>query len=292
MSQTQIKPIVSTIYGADLMTSQLGKRPYRVLPKTTLNEKFGIQSGVLPAVDVYPSMNYLAIGNRGHQSHVGKNGVEVTEVLQHRPTDGALFNHLPFVVREVGNDLTPQERERFALRVVKNFHGKDFVCYFLRRLATTPNTSATQLKYYTVVKKGSDVETTVTDFVPDDAVLTPVPQPLQPVNVNTLSGEYIRCESMISFQMSKWDLDELLNAANIIYGSDRYAVISEVALVSGVDKVVEASGAGGNFNYREVIAAQCCAFISTDFRAYYHNKAVTLDINFGASEPMLKLLAP
>lgn len=292
MSHTQIKPIVTTIYGTDLQTSQLYRRPYAIKPKTTLNEKFNIQAGVAPNLGTYPAMNYVAIGNKGVKKVVGVKGIEIDEPLQHSPTDGALFNHLPFVVREPNNDLTPQERERFALRCIEEHHGKRFIVYYLRRLDLTD--TQTTLKHYTVTRQGQDVTTSSEEFIPTDEVLSPQPRPLTSVNVNTLKGEYIRCEAMVRFEMNQWDLAELVNAANIIYGSDRYAVINELALVTGVDKVVEGeTGTGSaNFNYKEAIACQVCAFIATDFKAYYQNKATSLDLNIGASEPLMELAKP
>lgn len=291
MSTTLMKPVVSSIYGAELQTAMLSGIPYQMREHTTLNEKFDIQAGVAHNAGIYPTMRYIAIGNGGHKAKVGVNGIEIGEVLQHTPTHAALFNHLPFVVRDLDNDLTPQERERFALRRLNTYNGTRFVEYYLRRLDFS--TLTTNLRYTTVITENGVTTTNTTEFEPTRAELSPVPEPLEEVGVNTLNGDYVHVEAVIPYEMTKWDLDELKNAANIIYGDERYAVISEVGLVSAVDKIVEGtSGGSGNFNYKEAICAQICAFISTDFRAYYHNQSVNLDINIGASEPMFKLVAP
>ena len=287
-----MKMITSTIYAAELQTCQLKKIPYPMREYTTLNEKLEILKGVAHPAEVYPTATYVAIGNGGHRSKLGAKGIEITEQLQHKPTDAALFNQIPFVLRLPDDDLTPQERESFALRRIEDHNGKLFVAYYLRRLDTRQQ--STQIKYQTITTEGKRVKVEPTDFEPTKANLNPVPEPLQPVNVNTLNGEFVVVESMTQFEMDVWDLEELCNACNIIYGSDRYATISELVLVSGVDRVVEASGGAGsaNFNYKEVVAAQCMAFIATDFRAYLHNTLVRLDLNIGASEPMYKLVAP
>lgn len=291
MITTVMKPITSTIYGAELQTAQLIGAEYPIRENTTLNQKFHIQEGVVHSAGTYPRMKYIAIGNGGHRSKIGANGIEVGEVLQHKPTHGALFNHLPFVVREPNNDLSPQEREHYGLRTMEEHNGTKFIVYYLRRLDVS--NLSTQLKYTTVTSKGlNDTTTQDTDYTPTERdVLYPTPEPLKTIDVNTLNGDYVRCEAVLSLVMSKAELDELKNACKIIYGDERYAVISEIGLVSGVDKVVP-STTGGNFNYTEVISAQIVAFVATDFRAYYHNKKVTLDINIGASEPMFELVAP
>lgn len=291
MKTTLVKPIVSTIYGVELQASMFLGNPYRIRQGTTLNEKFGVQSGITHNVGTYPKMSYFCIGNGGHRSKVGADGIEVGESLQHTPRHAALFKHLPFVIREPNNDLSPHERERFALRKVEDFNGRTFISYYLRRLNL--ETVSTELQYQSIVIENDDAKVKTTAFEATAADLNPIPEPLSTVEVNTLAGDYVRCESIVTIPFSKWDLDELKNAANIMYGSDNYAIISEIGLVSGVDKVVEASNAGSsNFNYKEVISAQIVAHISTDFRARYHNKDADLSINIGASEPMYSLVAP
>lgn len=288
-----LKPITSTIYGADLQTAQLLGIPYKIKQNTTLNEKFGIQAGVAHSSTQYPQLKYICAGIKGHRSKAGVNGIEIGEVNQHTPIHAALFEHIPWIARETNNDLSPQERERFALRKIESHNGKNLIVYYLRRLDTAAVN--TQLKYSTVTSNSNDNTTAIktTDFTPTAAELNPVPQPLKPVDVNTLDGDYVRCEAIIPFEMSKWDLDEFKNAANLIYGDERYAIITEIGLCTGVDKVVAVSGAGSsNFNYKEAIAVQVAAFVATDFRAYFHNARVGLDINIGATEPMFKMTAP
>lgn len=291
MQTTLMKPIASTIYGAELQTAQLTGIPYSVRENTTLNQKFDILKGVSHASNEYPRMRYIAIGNGGHRAKIGNNGIEIGEILQHTPTHAALFNHIPFVAREPNNDLTPQEREKFALRRIETHNGKRFIVYYLRRLSV--DALRTNLVYETVVDDGVNRKVKATTYTPTEEMLNPTPEVLEAANVNTLDGDYVRCEAIVPFQMTRWDLNELKNAANIIYGDERYAIITEMALVSAVDRVSEATNSGSsNFNYKEVVSAQCCAFIATDFRAYYHNVDVSLDINVGASEPMFKLVAP
>lgn len=292
MNTTLMKFITSTAWAAELQTCQLKNIPYPMRENTTLNEKLDILAGVAHPSTVYPRAIYVAIGNHGHKSKIGKDGIEITEHYQHKPTDAALYRQMPFVLRQPNNDLTPQERERFGLRKIEEHNGQLFIAYYLRRLETAQ--VSTQLKYQTITTENKRVKIKVTEFIPDESNLNPVPEPLQAVNVNTLDGEYVVVESMTSFEMDEWDLEEYCNAANIIYGSDRYAIISELALVSGVDRVVETNNGAGsaNFNYKEVVCAQVMAFIATEFKAYNHNTLAKLDLNIGASEPMYKLVAP
>ena len=58
-----MKPITSTIYGAELQTAQLIGAEYPIRENTTLNQKFHIQEGVVHSAGTYPRMKYIAIGN-------------------------------------------------------------------------------------------------------------------------------------------------------------------------------------------------------------------------------------
>ena len=50
--------ITRTVYSSLLQTvKQLGL-PFTMLPDTTLNEKFGIQQGITPGLNIIPNMNY------------------------------------------------------------------------------------------------------------------------------------------------------------------------------------------------------------------------------------------
>lgn len=292
INKVLIKPVTNTIYGVDLQTCQLRGIPYPIRQNTTLNEKLNILPTVRHSADTYPRQKYFCIGNKGHKSSLGNGDVEITTPLQHKPTDSSLFGMLPFVVRELNNDLTPQQRERFALRQVKEFNGRNYIVYWLRRIDDV--NTGTNLIYYTTRNNGVTVETTKREFVPSRTNQNPIPEPLRVVDTNSLDGDYVRCESVIQLRLTEWDLEEIINAANIVHGSYQYAIISEIGLVSAVDRTVTAESPNGatSFNYKEVVSAQINTFIATDFRPYFANSDVTLSLATGSSEPMFSLVAP
>jgi len=101
----QLINVTRTCYSAYLQTSKyLGLTPFRILPHTTLNEKFNIQSGVAPAVGESPNVRYLVIGNMGHYTIKADDGSDETANVLHRSNDAALYNGIPFVVREPNDD--------------------------------------------------------------------------------------------------------------------------------------------------------------------------------------------
>lgn len=268
-----------------LQTTQAMGLPYRMIENTTLNEKFDIQQGVAPPANQVPTIRYFSIGNGGHTLSVGGNGIPRPDRHQHRATDLALFKHLPFVLREPQYDLTPTERTKYALRREEVYNETRYIAYYLRRLDL-----ASVLPEQNYVTVQSDGTTVVTPFVPDSSNLNPVPQALSPDGVNVVDGSYIACSARVTISMSPDDIKELSNVANIIYGDPEYGVVSEIGLVSGVDRRIQATNPGqGSFQFDEVIAAQLCHVISTFYSVVYSNAGFSLTLDVGATEPLYVL---
>jgi hypothetical protein len=84
------------------------------------------------------------------------------------------------------------------------------------------------------------------------------------------------------------EVEEILNASTILYGSEDYALISELGLVSGVDRSVN----GNNGLYTEVIAAQTFTHINTLLPMKSQRGGFTTTLDVGATEPMFHLTTP
>jgi hypothetical protein len=279
--------ITRTVYGASLQTSLLLNIPVDIKPNTTLNEKFGIFPTTFITQQDRPSMRYVAIGNGGHRSITGPEGISVPDPVQHTSTDAVLYKHLPFVLRDPANDLTPVQRANYGLRRVQSHDGKPYIAYYLKRLDYT--TVVSKLDFKTVQEGGA---TTTSEFIPNSSNLEPIPPALSSTGVNVTTGNYISATAKIPFTLNESDIQELLDAATIIYGDDNYAIISEIALCSGVDKVLTIdAGQPGSFNMNEVIGAQVVTFFNTFFSCKFDNKGIDILLDVGASEPLF-VLAP
>lgn len=277
--------IVRTIYGSALQSALLMGLPHQFKVSTTLNEKFDIQSGVYPASDVYPAMRYWGIGIGGHKLTVGANGLSFPEPVQHRGTDAALYTHRPFVLRELNNDLSPAERTKYGLRRKETHNGTDYIAYYLRRIDMTNVNVAMEM---ITINEGV---TTTTPFVPNSSNLTPVPPVLSSNGVNVVNGEYTAATAKISLLLSDLDVAEYINVANILNNDDNYAIISEVVLCSGVDKVVPSPSIGNStINFNEVIGVQAVTFVNVFYPVKYTNTGVNILLDVGASEPNLTLV--
>lgn len=272
-----------TAWGSYLQTCLLLGLPFTMQTDTTLNEKFNVQSGVTPAANVIPAQRYYCIGNGGHTMTVGANGIPAPTPLQHEATDAALFNHLPFIMRPVASDLSASQLAQYALRVVQVYNGVSYACYYLRRINFTNVAAQVQMN---TVTNGT---TTTTPYTANAANLNPTPPTAANGSVSTTSGDYLTAAAILGLSFSDQDATELVACANIIYGDPRYAIISEVGLVSGVDAVVQVPATTGSFNMNEVIAAQINSFIDTFVPMNYLNDGTTINLNVGSTEPLFQL---
>ena len=275
--------ITRTIYGNYIQTcNYLGKTP-EIAPFSTLNHKFNVNAGMVPNANEYTAMRYFCIGLGGHGFSSGADLVPRFSQLQHKSTDAALYGHLPFVLRPIDMDLSDIERANYALRVQENYGGNPYYAYYLRRLdlsAVEP-----EMLYHTL-NAGNEV---ITPFIPSDANINPTPTAVSS-GVNVVSGDMTSVMARIGITFSTAQINEILNAAKIIYGDENYAIISEVGLCTGVDRdVVVGAAGGGSFTQPEAICVQIAAFISAMINLQTANRSVTFEMDVGASEPLLEM---
>lgn len=278
-----MRKITPTIYGSKLQTSLLLGLPFTIDTNSTLNEKFDIQAGVAPPNNELPRVRYLAIGNGGHTVVSGGDGIPYTSPLTHRARDAALFNHLPFVLREVTNDLTISERGNYGLRREETHNGKQYYAYYLKRLPIAEETLAEM--HYTSVEDGVS---TTTPFVPTTADLNPEPPELPSTGVITSNGDYLSASAIIPIDFAAKDVNELINVAKIIYGNENLALISEFALCSGADRTVSGQGAGGTqFNYKEAVGVQVAMHVTAYYPVGFTNEGFEFKLQVGKTEPLI-----
>ena len=74
-----------TIFSAHLQTCKSLKRPFTILPNSTLNQKFNLFASEVPGVGEYPVLGYLGIGNKGANYDVTGTGFVLTTPIPHLP---------------------------------------------------------------------------------------------------------------------------------------------------------------------------------------------------------------
>lgn len=276
--------ITRTIYGSLLQTVKLLGLPFSKKTNSTLNEKFGIQADAVPSISDMPNVQYYVIGNGGHRMSVGTDGIAKPEPIQHRATDAALFHHLPFVLREPQNDLAAADRANYGLRREETWNGLRYIAYYLKRIPLS--TVVADMEYKSV----QDGNTITSPFAPDSSNLNPTPPALSPSGVNVVTGDYTTATAKVSLALTAADVTELLNVAKVIYDDEDYAIISEIGLVSGVDKVITTTGVGAaTISFNEVICAQVVSHINTFFPLRFSSNGTEILLDVGSTEPMYSL---
>lgn len=264
-----------------LQTCQYAGKSLEVFQNSTLNQKLDIHSNVNLGAGEMPHVQYVAIGDGGHDFIRGGNGKTKWLGVHHTPRHTALYNQLPFVLRPLGEDLTPDERVKYRLRKVERHHGVDYVAYYLRVLDMSLSRPGLELR---VVENGV---TTSTPFIPSLEDLNPVPPVLVSDNAVTTTGDYVASTMKVPFIMSPEDVTEFLNACRIRENEDGYSIISELATVSGVDKQVNSVFNGVSQTHTEAIYAQVSSYVSTAWVMSSLRDGTRLNLDIGNVEPLL-----
>lgn len=273
--------VIRSIYSAHLQTAKSLKRPFTILPNSTLNQKFNLFPNEVPNLNEYPVLGYIGIGNKGATYDVTTSGYVLTTPQPHLPRHASLYNFIPFVIRDITNDLNSTERQKYRLRVPVTIGSNQYVAYYLRTLAIDNVIPAVELRNV------NDGIITTNSFSPALSDLSPTPPDLSNVNLNNPNGDYLVSTAKISFILNQQDINEILQACDIMFGDARYAVINEIAMVHGVDKVLQGTFGNTVTNYTDVISAQVAAFLSQYHALTSNTTQVQIDLDIGSVEPLL-----
>lgn len=270
--------------GSLLQTCSLMGLPLPNIAYTTLNEKLSINAAAALGANENPKMRYLCIGIGAAQGRTGVNGLTLVGTAQHKSRDNGMFQIFPFAVRPLDSDLTATERARFGLRRVESIGGVNYAVYYLRRLDLTNVVPKMQLLTIT-----NNVPV-YSDFSPVAEDLSPTPPVISNTGSQTTDGQYLVVTAPLDVVFSAWDAVELLNAATILYGSEDYALISEMGLCSGVDRDMTINDPNStNFVMSEVIKASIVTHVSTLQPLKGARTGFSLRLDVGATEPMFQL---
>lgn len=276
-----METVVRTIYASHLSNCMMLRRPFSILPNSTLNQKFNLFKDELPAINEYPVLGYLGIGNKGATYEMTDTGFVLTNPVRHLARDASLYNFIPFLVRDINNDISSTERLKYRLRVPIPVNGTTYVAYFLRALSISDLVPSVELRNV----DGENI--TTNSFTPTQSDLAPKPPVINNSELNTANGDYLVSTSKISFVLNRNDVQEIMDACAILFGDPRYAVINEITMVSGIDKILQGTFGATVSNYTEVIAAQCATFIAQYHALTANTTKVELELDVGSVEPLL-----
>lgn len=267
-----------TLFAIDLEQHRLFNQPYTPLENTTLNEKFSILDRVSPDTNIYPCLNMFVIGVGGLQNIANEDKYSYS---QHSPIDGALFEHIPFIVRDVSADLTPTEKSNYRLRVIKNVNNKEYVCYY-GKVIPKPDIKQTFYTIKTINDVTQVTAPTLTTFdTKTSEILNPKPRS-RGFSFKTVTGiDYITKLNKLDFVLNISDIKEIKEGCKKL--NIEKDIVTELGLCTSCDY---------DYNgYTEATYAQIAFHIGVNF-----NMGVMLDneqkiqksIELGGLEPYIK----
>ena len=266
-----------TVYNVKLQTCMMANIPYLPLPNTTLNEKFNIlenvQRSYVPDNITFPHIQGLVIGNGGKE--LVKSSIGDLCLGRHTPIDGALFNHLPFVLRPIDNDLPDTDKLNYRLRKELYIDGNQYVAYYLKKFN---NDLEYRPEILYVDNSASIPSVKILDTDRED-ILNPSP------NLDNQIANYENSVQTINmlkfvFKLSDFELLELKNVFSILNIQD--TILTELGVVTGIDI--------DNGNNKELIYAQIAFFlyISLDLELIDNVLEKNIEIGGGELIPLIR----
>lgn len=307
--------ITRTVYGSAIQVAkQLGLK-HTILDYTTVNEAVNNNSiiGKLPDVrtrgmEISEDYDYntdtdniytqwMVIGNQGHLNFVDpEDAIPYSSPIPHKATDSGLYNFMPFLMREVSNDLTRVERARYGLRRTVEVEGVLYAAYYARKLDF--NRTSPDMMIETITNGESQSEV----FIPTFENLRPAKPPaLSGGDVvdqwATYNGVFVHTSMVSVVVFSASEIQDLKDAARLMFGNERKAIISEIGICSAVEKQVTKRynhGAGTAQTpinvpakqFYEAVGCQINAHITTYIPISYVDQEYTFSVDLGASEPI------
>jgi hypothetical protein len=197
-------------------------------PNTTLNEKYNILPNMSVPSGIMPKLMYLGVGIDG----IGEN----IKTGHHKYIHTGLYNAIPFLCRNLNNDLTTSEASKYRFRVVKTIGGVDYAFYYLKYIESISDSVNTK----TITKNINDTAGGVVDrFNTDDPeILSPTPaSTTQELDLTKTLYYFTECKIPIS--LNQEEKDEMINAYHILTGLNTIPNIVEMCLYTGLDTVLE-----------------------------------------------------
>lgn len=278
----QIINVTRTYAGAYLATVKTLGLKFNVIQHTTLNEKFGIATTTAFPNGTMPYMRYMVIGNMGHYTVRADDGSDEVVNRRHRTNHMGLYNHIPFVMRELTDDLNATQRAQYCLRRIETHQNKQWFVYY--GMVYDVSTVVPELQEIEIV----DGNVTVRPYVPTAEDLNPTPPVVSNNGTVVGSNKTISASAIVTVKLTAEQIRWIQEAHRIRTGSTNSPVISEIGLCSAaLVKVQAQSGAAGNMQIDETIGTQINVHIATNHPIGYNSRGLTLSFDVGGVEPTL-----
>lgn len=225
----------------------------------------------------------IMIGRGGHGMTVDDDAEISPITYPHEATHTGFFRPMPLLTRPVSSDLTNEDKAKYRIRTTMMINNVLYAVYWGKKIDTSTNEIIEMIE---TVEKGKVVS--AKPYVPTANDLRPVKEDIS----QTATGVYLRTYTAVNFGFSNAEVEEIINACTLMYGSPDKAIISEVAFCFGKDKQVTKvyTQAGTTLvtapaNTYEFVACHLGTIEST-FKPANYTGAFMDTKNVGISEPL------
>lgn len=275
--------VTRTIYGAFVQACQFNGAPFTALPNTTLNQKFNVLPDQHTSGNIVPDLKYFGIGIGGITMELGVGGTYIPTPIIFAPDQASLYKPIPFLIRPLNQDVAANVRANYRMRAIVTYNNIQYVAYYLKLLPSS--TASPQIQLMNV---NNGVQNSY-PYTPSVDVLNPTPPTVNAQTQNVTVANYLSVSNQLALALTADDIVEIQNACSIIYGDPNYAVISELALCTGVDYAATATINGVSTGYDEAIDVQVSSYIQDMFALQFSNSEIDLVLDIGSTEPLLVL---
>lgn len=292
---------VPTVYSAALAVAIRRGSPYDVVENSSIQEAInkipqavaaGNRGSWVLAPYTYQDTRSqkvacVCIGNGGHRLRVESGMMIPTfEPRPHKATDSGMFNQIPFVAKPISAPLSAAERRRFCLRRTAMINGVLHELWYGRVIDDTDIPNVTTVKRIVTANSDTSVE-----WRPTAADLSPSMNDDEPAG--TTEQVYVSASVIDQVEFTEQDVNWLREAATLLYGSESYAYISEIAVCCGVKREVTAryndqgtatTAFTGAFDY---VGVQVMSFNYAAWDMSAHPTGFNMGVNTAVSEPLM-----
>ena len=174
-------------------------------------------------------LGMIMIGRGGHGGTIDDDGEMAPITYPHEATHTGLFRYLPLLTRPVSGDLTGEEKAKYRLRTTMRINNVLYAVYWGKLIDTS---SSEIIEVIETVENGKVVSSRPYTPTANDA------RPEKTDIQQTATGVYLRTYAGINLAFSNDEIEDIVNACELMYGSANKAVISEIAFCFGIDKKV------------------------------------------------------
>ncbi len=228
-------------------------------------------------------VSMIMIGRGGHSATIDNDGEISPITFPHKATDTGMFLPMPLLVRPITSDLTGDEKAKYRLRRTMVVNNVLYAVYFGRIFDAS---SSEIIEVIETVVDGKVA--TSTPYIPTANDARPQKEDIS----QTATNIYLRTYAAVGFAFTTEEIEDILAACELMYGSKEKAVISEIAFCFGKDKPVTQmySNAGTTVinapsNSNEFVTAHI-GIIESTFKPTIYTGAFRDTKNIGISEPL------